>query len=452
MKDKANRPPTAACDRRSAPRSVNRCSPCAAWIGVVMLLAASRGRADEPEFYPHDGDRVVFFGDSITQAGNYVQDVEFFLLTRFPDRQFTIINHGISSETVSGTSEPDHDPPRPDAHRRFQRDVAEWHPTVVVACFGMNDGNYHPFEPARFQKYQDGVERLVERVRKETGARIVLLSPPPYDAYRRTTIDPKAKFFGYKFASLDYDQTLARYSEWLLTRRETDVEVVDLHSAIQEHVARRREQLVSFSVSPDAVHPDVTGHWLMAQTLLLAWNAPATCARARIDAAKLRVEEGEVNDLRREGDALEWTWTSPLPFTFDPQCDPDSLALEQVSARLNEYQLTVGGLAAGDYELLAEGRAVGTFSEQQLSAGLDLTTCSRFPTLLASHEVRLRAQERQKRIYAAWRKRISTPPADDAARAQARAEDESEADEWNAIREACRPRQVKLRLQPANGK
>src|SRR5688500_15062190 len=89
------------------------------FIEVFTILCFWTGsdlaRGDDAPPLPDDG-RIVFVGDSITQAGHYVVDVELFLLTRFPGRAFEVINHGISSETISGTSEPDHDPRRPDAH------------------------------------------------------------------------------------------------------------------------------------------------------------------------------------------------------------------------------------------------------------------------------------------------------------------------------------------------
>ena len=83
------------------------------------------------------------------------------------------INVGKSSETVSGTSEPDHHPPRPCIHDRFARDVAAFKPDLVVACYGMNDGNYFPSDEERFEKYKSGMTRFIERVFKETPARRV---------------------------------------------------------------------------------------------------------------------------------------------------------------------------------------------------------------------------------------------------------------------------------------
>jgi len=113
---------------------------------LLVCIASPTVQAAEDAFFLNGTETIVFFGDSITQAGLYIEYIDSFLLTRLPKMAFHIINRGISSETISGTSEADHEPRRPNAHDRFSRDVAAAKPDVIVACFGMNDGNYFPFE------------------------------------------------------------------------------------------------------------------------------------------------------------------------------------------------------------------------------------------------------------------------------------------------------------------
>ena len=153
-------------------------------FGVWIWLCARSASAQEAPLI-RDGDTIVFFGDSITQAGDYVDHVEAALLAMFPKAKFHVYNRGISGETISGTSEAGREAPRPCAHDRFERDIVPLKPDVVIACFGMNDGNYHPFDPDRFEKYQAGVLRLIQRVKEEAKARqLILLTPPPFDPYR----------------------------------------------------------------------------------------------------------------------------------------------------------------------------------------------------------------------------------------------------------------------------
>jgi lysophospholipase L1-like esterase len=215
------------------------------------------------------GETILFFGDSITQAGHYVDAIEAHLIKHHPQKSFTIINHGISSETLSGLSEPDHEPPRPCALHRFTRDVARWKPDVVVACFGMNDGIYHPFSDERFAAFQRGVRSLIDRLHSEApGAKLVLLTPPPFDAYRRQVGDAEAVHYGYKFPAIDYDNVLARYAAWEMTLAGDGIVVVDLHSALTQRLADVRARKVSDYLAGDGVHPGRAGHELMAAEVL----------------------------------------------------------------------------------------------------------------------------------------------------------------------------------------
>ncbi|MBL8826496.1 MAG: SGNH/GDSL hydrolase family protein [Planctomycetaceae bacterium] len=399
------------------------------------------------DFYLRDGQRVLFFGDSITQGGGYVQLIDAFLTTRLPEQTFEIVNHGISSETVSGTSEIDHTPRRPDAHKRFARDVAAWKPDVLVACFGMNDGNYHSFDPERFAAYQAGVQRLLKRAADEAGgAKVVLLTPPPFDPYRRKTGDPEARYYGYKFAAIDYDHTLAKYAEWLVSLRSERQPVVDLHTAINRHVAERRKSLVSYSVSPDAIHPNLTGHWLMAQQVLEAWHVPGEVDRAEIDAAQGTVQADHVDGLLRDGAALRFKWRAKLPMYFDEQIDRPSLVLEQSAAKLNRLTLRVTGLTAPQYLVRVGNTQLGKLTKDELAAGVDLARFETLPSHAAAKRVWELVRDRHKQVYGAWRKQIALDeqPSADAAKRLTPAADPS----WQAIRDAAQPIVLDIRLTP----
>lgn len=430
------------------------CALARLWLAqlvLVVLVGGSSGtgvqtsRADEPpRLFLQDGQRVVFFGDSITQQGQYVTYVHAYLLTRFAEQSFEIINHGISSETLSGTSEPDHDPPRPHALARFARDVAGWKPDVVVACFGMNDGNYHPLDEQRFARYREGVRRLCTLVREQTHARLVLLTPPPFDPYRRTAADPQARTFGYKFPAIDYDDVLAAYSRWLVSLRSEPQAplVVDVHSAIHRVLAERRKAEVSFTVSPDAVHPNATGHWLMAQELLVAWNAPALAGALWVDAQAGAVRAGEAQLRQQDPAMLELIWKAPLPLPHDKEWDEAALQIAGTERLLNRYELRITGLPAGAYRLRADGRPVAVYQAAELEAGVALGRQPQFPTVAAADEVLERLRALHARRYAAWRQHLLEGDAIDADKAACH-----EAEELAAIRALCRPRPLVIRLE-----
>jgi lysophospholipase L1-like esterase len=128
--------------------------------------------------------RVLFLGDSITYSGGYVETIEAWLFAHCPEQRYELINIGLPSETVSGLTEPNHAGgafPRPDLHERLARALAKTQPDLVVACYGMNDGIYYPFDPQRFAKYQEGLRWTRDAVRK-AGAKFWVVTPPPFDA------------------------------------------------------------------------------------------------------------------------------------------------------------------------------------------------------------------------------------------------------------------------------
>ena len=51
---------------------------------TVLLLLASAPALAEDAFYLKSGDRVVFYGDSITDQRLYTTFIETFIVTRFP--------------------------------------------------------------------------------------------------------------------------------------------------------------------------------------------------------------------------------------------------------------------------------------------------------------------------------------------------------------------------------
>src|SRR5258707_10021380 len=111
--------------------------------------------------------RVVFLGDSITYAGHYIEFVEAYCVTRFPERRTEFLNLGLPSETVSGLSEDGHAGgkfPRPVLGERLTRVLEKTKPDLGIACYGMNDGIYLPFNDERFQKFKDDIRALRQRM------------------------------------------------------------------------------------------------------------------------------------------------------------------------------------------------------------------------------------------------------------------------------------------------
>lgn len=247
-------------------------------ISLVFLLIPSSYCV--AELFPLRGvRRVLFLGDSITYAGEYVDAVDAYVRLRQPGSHIEMINLGLPSETVSGLTEPNHAGgafPRPDLHERLDRALAKLKPSLVVACYGMNDGIYYPFDAGRFKKYTDGIEWLRDRV-IQSGAKLWLLTPPPFDPLPvKSQLWPAGKDAypsGHTFEG--YDGVLTRYSDWLMSRRKDGWNVIDIHTPLDAFLAQRRKTQKQYIFAGDGVHLNEVGHALIAREILRAWGAPA---------------------------------------------------------------------------------------------------------------------------------------------------------------------------------
>jgi lysophospholipase L1-like esterase len=221
--------------------------------------------------------RVVFVGDSITYYGGYVDDIEAYVLTHDSNSTITFLNLGQSSETVSGLSEPGHAGgkyTRPDLHTRLAAILEKTKPDLVVADYGMNDGIYQPFDEDRFDKFRDGMNWLHDTVLK-SGAQIVHVTPSPFDPLpiKQKTTPDGARGFSAPYAN--YNDTLDRYSAWLVSQRTNGWDVVDIHTPMNRFLAQQRAADPEYALTKDGVHPNAIGHWLMAREILVHWGAPA---------------------------------------------------------------------------------------------------------------------------------------------------------------------------------
>src|SRR6266550_2666162 len=68
---------------------------------IVFLgcLAVAFSAASAAEFFIHDGDRVVFLGDSITEQRLYTTYIEAYALTRYPKWKLSFRNVGWGGDT-----------------------------------------------------------------------------------------------------------------------------------------------------------------------------------------------------------------------------------------------------------------------------------------------------------------------------------------------------------------
>lgn len=264
------------------------------FIIICLLLVVQRADAGGFPPLPDKIKRVVFLGNSITFSGQYISDIEAFYRARYPEKTIEWINVGLPSETLSGLSEEGHADgrfPRPDLHERLGRILEQTRPDLVLACYGMNDGIYMPFDEERFQLYKNGLEWLHQQV-EISGSRIIHLTPPVYDELRG--------------GNVGYDAVLDKYSKWILEQRTArNWEVVDIHGPMKGYLEAERSKNREFFLASDGVHPGEEGHWIMAKaTLLFFGEKSIKNAESIYDALKDFSEKEQLVGLVKERQVL----------------------------------------------------------------------------------------------------------------------------------------------------
>jgi len=169
--------------------------------------------------------RVVFFGDSITDAwGRSVGEF-------FPGKPY--VNRGISGQTT------------PQMLIRFQQDVVHLHPAAVVILAGTNDiaGNTGP---TTNQMVEDNFASMAD-IAKQSGIKLVLASILPAYSYPwKPSIQPVER--------------IRELNAWLKEFCEKHKCVyLDYYSAMADEKGAMRPGLAS-----DGVHPTAQGYAVMA--------------------------------------------------------------------------------------------------------------------------------------------------------------------------------------------
>ena len=247
------------------------------WIVGILILAqglltSAKNMLPAQKMQATDLQRIVFLGDSITYSGGYTATVESRYLTLNKDTNTEFLNLGLMSETVSGLSEPSHPFPRPNLLERLDRILNQTTPDLVIACYGINDGIYHPFNERRFEKFKTGIQQLVDKV-VENDCKLILLTPPPFDPEPlRASGKLRSKDVGdfdWRFVYDNYDvEVMARYSRWLLDfGSRKGVTVVDIRAPILDHLTKKRETDPKYSLSSDGVHLNAVGHQIIADAI-----------------------------------------------------------------------------------------------------------------------------------------------------------------------------------------
>jgi lysophospholipase L1-like esterase len=310
------------------------------FLTLVSLLSLATWSAVAAEVHPlhlKPGDRVVFFGDSITEQRMYTNYVETYLVLRYPGMNLSFVNAGWGGDTTEGGA------------GRLERDVLGAHPTVVAICYGMNDGGYGwTGSKGAAAAYGKNLREIVRRLEAKK-VRVVLMTPG--------VVDDRVPGLKWLKDQTDYNRKELRAlaDETIAVAQERNLPVVDVHALMTMTLSASGRAGVD--MGSDGIHPDEGGSLIMAYGLLKALGVPPRNQAIR-------------RDLTKSGTSFEIT-VDPLPYAVEEKARR-MLPFLPFSAEFNRVSLVINGLTALSAVLEFDGRLTPVLDRAALEAGLPL--------------------------------------------------------------------------------
>ena len=341
-------------------------------IGLAAAALPVRAQAPVKPFQAED--RVVFVGNSITEAGAYVSYIYLYYMTHFPGRPIVIMNGGVGGDRAG------------DIYRRFEYDILAKHPNVIVLTFGMNDTGYFEFNgdnadaktKERIDLSHTEYNKIAARLAQLPAVTKIMMASSPYDEtskFSNTNI-----FKGKQKAMLE----VANFQE--ASAKEHNWGFVDLQRPLTAINERLQQKDSTFTlIGSDRIHPGNAGHLVMAAQFLKNQGlAGKPVAIVHIDAASGKLQQAEncaVSKLAASNNKVSFSYLAQsLPFPIDtvariwgnPQKQADALNWIPFTEEFNQEMLQVKGLAEGDYTLRIDGHEIGHWPASEFAKGINL--------------------------------------------------------------------------------
>ena len=328
------------------------------------------------------GDRVVFAGNSITEAGYYESYVWLYYMLHFPGRRIIIFNRGIGGDRAQNI------------YDRFDDDVVTADPTVICLTFGMNDSGYYEFLAAN----ADSVARvhleearhyfglLQQKLKALPGVKKIMIGGSLYDE----TAKIKGNYFPGKSKLMEqmvgFQEQAAKDNHWGW---------VDLFHPMTAITLEQQKTDSAFTLTgKDRIHPGNAGHFVMAWLFLKTQGLDTLpVADMSIDGSRLHTDRQgncQITNLAsvsgHAGIRFDYLANS-LPYPVDtvprlwdnPQRQSDAIRLIPFYTSFNQEMLRVGNLGTGKYELTIDGKVIGRWSDTDLGRGINLATMTNTP-------------------------------------------------------------------------
>lgn len=374
---------------------------------LFAVIASTTGMAQVQPMAPFQpGERVCFVGNSITEAGYYESYVWLYYMLHFPGRKITVYNCGIGGDRAQNIL------------ARLHTDVLAKKPTTICLTFGMNDTGYFEFLAAnadstakeRVAASRRYFDTITQKLKAYPAAKKIIITSSLYD---ETMKNPK-NYFPKKSLAMD---AIAAFQE--KTAQSNHWGFVDFLHPMTDITLREQRKDSSFTLTgPDRIHPGNAGHFVMAWLFLKGQGlAGKPVANVVIDAKAKKVQQAvncQLSALSVTPGTIQVDYlANSLPFPQDsisrlwgnPQRQADALNVIPFNEEMNREMLAVHGLSNGNYSVTIDGKSIGKWTGEQLSAGINLALLTNTPeyeqamSVLWLNEERMALESKMRAYY-----------------------------------------------------
>lgn len=209
-------------------------------LAVVLLLA----------FQPIKKKKVIFFGDSITRQGaapgGYIPKIDSLLNIDKMSDKFELVGKGIGGNRIY------------DLFFRFQEDVLEQHPDIVIVYIGINDVWHKTTSGTgtELSKFGAFYDKMILKM-KEQGVQPIMCTPSVIGECNDDT-------------NLQ-DGDLNLYAKWISEyAAKNNIPLIDLRKAFMQYLDSHNPTNTDKGIlTTDRVHLNSAGNLLVAQEM---WN------------------------------------------------------------------------------------------------------------------------------------------------------------------------------------
>ena len=199
-------------------------------------------------FQPVKKKKVIFFGDSITQQGarpdGYIPKIDSLCKLDKLSEQFEFVGKGIGGNRVY------------DLFFRFQEDVLDQKPDIVIVYIGINDVWHKTTSGTgtELRKFGEFYDKMIKKM-KDQGIQPVMCTPSVIGEYNDDT-------------NLQ-DGDLNFYAKWIREyASKNTIPLIDLRKSFMDYVDKNNPKNEEKGIlTTDRVHLNATGNLLVAREM-----------------------------------------------------------------------------------------------------------------------------------------------------------------------------------------